>query len=36
MTRRGLIVFENMPFLRVEDALLKASRASSFMLYVMY
>ena len=35
MTRRGLIVFENMPFLRVEDALLEARRASSFILYVM-
>ena len=29
------IAFENMPFLRVEDALLKARRASSFILYVM-
>ena len=35
MTRRGLTVFENMPFSRAEDALLKARRASSFIPYVM-
>lgn len=34
--RRGSSTFKNMPFLGVEDALLEARRASSWMLCVMY
>jgi len=33
--RKGLTIFENMPFLHVEDALLEARRACSLMLFVM-
>jgi len=34
--RRGSLVFKNMPFLRVEDALLDARRASSLILNATY
>ena len=34
--RRGLSTFENMPFLRVEDALLGARKASSSTLIISY
>ena len=35
-TRRGLSMFENMPFMHAEDALLDARRASSLMLFVTF
>jgi hypothetical protein len=35
-TRRGLPMFENMPFMHAEDALLDARRASSLMLFVTF
>ena len=34
--RRGLSMFENMPFLRAEDALLGARKASSPTYFVTY